>query len=384
MTDNIEIENSPKPLSSFEVILLGLNKIILLYLFPIVAIFSFLFAIFIYKGNNNLIGMGIIATGITGYFLYNIYKETPEKERWLISIFKRYYITWLPGLHLLIYPIMRVDHRITVDATKVFDIFMEEGSHKLEFKRGSAGLSIKIFARVKNPYKAAYEINITEEEIEGIELKERDKGITRLPERWMYFLAVKVEAAVRGVCGKYTIDDAIQAKAEGIELKDGIVKEAKEIAKNSTKDLEIEIEQIAFSAIILSPDLEKARDAVYIEEQAVEKQKQTLEKQRIEADGEEIRQDGVKRGLYKLISDLTDKNGNVVKESDMTLGDAMQFEITRKTVDKIDGVTIINTGEDGIPDKTAASFGAKFGVGFGATAEQKKHKQERSKGEDKE
>lgn len=385
-------EDSPRTkniqkLSVFEEMLLLVNKVILFGFFPLVIIFSFLLRIFVFKGNNTLVGLIIIAIAITGYILYNTYKETPEKEEWLISAFKRYYITWRSGLHFLIRPIMRIDHKITINATKVFDIFMEEGSHKLEFTNGSAGLSIKVMARALNSYKAAYEINITEEEIRAIELKEKDKGTTRLPEIWMYFIAIKIEAAVRGVCGNLSIDDAIQAKAiddsGGIEFEidPEIIVRAVRIATSSISGYEIVIEQITFSAVTLSPEIEKARDAIYIAEQDVLKQKQILKKQKVEADGAEVIADGIKRALWKSIEGMTDENGNTL-ESKMSFADAMQFKVVMEAVKHIGDVTMISSGGGiDIPESIATQIGASFGVGFGATTK-KNDKREKDQEDD--
>ena len=363
-------------LSFLEQVLLYLNETIL-FVLPLFIIIASL-ALAIFGKNGSFTGLAIIVVGIMGYVLYNTFKETPEKEVWLISAFKRYYTRWLPGLHFLPYPIMRIDHKITINATKVFDIFMREGSHKLEFNNGSAGLSIKVLARAMNPYKAGYEISITDKEIDAIEIEEKDKGITRLPERWMYFTAVKVEAVARGICGNMSIDEAIQAKVFGdseeeteLRINSVIIEKVISIAIESLKDYEIKIEQITFSAITLSDDIEKARDAIYIEEQAVLKQEQTLKKQMVEAKGEKVRQEGIKKGLYELVSDQTDEKGNVLKKSDMTLGDAMQFELTKSLTTKVGDVTIISSGNDNIPENTAASFGAKFGAGFNAGTNKK-------------
>ena len=386
-TDNGPKTKNRKLLSDFESILLLLNQAILFGFFPLVIIVSSLFTIFVFKGNNILVGLVIIAIAITGYILYNTYKETPEKEEWLISVFKRYYITWLPGLHFLVRPIMKIDHKITINATKVFDIFMEEGSHKLEFTNGSAGLSIKVMVRALNSYKAAYEINITEEEIKAIELKEKDKGTTRLPERWMYFVAIKIEAVVRGVCGNLSIDDAIQAKAiddsEGVEyeIDPEIIARAVRIATRSISDYDIEIEQITFSAVTLSPEIEKARDDIYIAEQDVLKQKQILEKQKIEADGAEVIADGIKRALWKSIEGMTDENGNTLK-SKMSFADAMQFKVVMEAVKHIGDVTMISSGGGiDIPESIATQIGASFGVGFGATTK-KNDKREKDQEDD--
>ena len=372
-------EINQRPLDIWENFMINLEKNIIFILFPVMLILSLFFVIFSDDKKDFFIGFEVITIAVFVYILYNIFREVPEKEQWLISVFKNYYVTWMPGLHLLLYPIMRIDHKVTIDATKVFDIFMEKDSHRLEFKNGSAGLVIKVMARAMDAYNATYEIKITNEEIQGIEIKEKDEGITKLPEIWMYLAAIKIEAAVRGVCGNLSIDDAIQAKAissddDKIEIDPEIIARAVRIASKSLVDYDIVIEQITFSAIALSKKIEEARDAIYIEEKAVEKQKWTLKKQQIEADGEVVKAEGINRALWKIVGDMEDSDGNTLK-SKMSFGDAMQYTVVTEAVKHIGEVTVVNSGGGAaIPDSIASQVGAEFGVGFRAVKRGDKNK----------
>ncbi len=374
-----------RTLDRFDIILLTIEKYFILILLPLVIVVLFMLGMFSEERSDLLIGYGIVVVAIFVYIIFNLIRETPEKQQWLISVFKRYHVTWLPGLHLVWYPIMRIDYKVTIDSTKVLDVFMEEGSHKIEFDVGSAGLRIKVMIRATDAYKAAYDINLTDEDIRGIEVREEDRGNISLSEMWMYFAAIKIEDAVRGVCGKYTIDDAIKAKSiqdsqEGDdENKSALIAQCVVNANNSLKDYGIVAKQITFSAITLSPEIAKARDDIYIAQKDAEKQTKILEKQKVEADGEVVLADGKNRALWKIIGDMEDEEGNPLK-SRMSFADAMQYIIVQEAVKHIGDVTVVSSGGSvSIPENIATQIGAEFGVGFGAV---KRGDRKKEKGDD--
>lgn len=355
--------------------------------------------------NPVYIGYGILALIPIGYFIYTgqIIVQVPEKKVFMLSAFKKYYKTLNPGLHFIVPLVMKVDRELTVAATKVFDIYLRTGTNKLEFKDGSVGVAVKVFCKAYNPYKLGYGMSVTDEEIGGIEQQEIDKGFAKLPENWMYFAATKIEAAARGVSGRYTIDQAIEARSVGKkgeegEFKEFIIGEIQDEANRGLESYEIVVEQIAFSSIELSPELEKARNQIQIEEKGVEVKKRKLKQAQIDASIKEQEGVGERRRLDAIVGDTeiieeTEEGGVKIKKvvkkipSGMTRDQAMRYDIAKDTAKNIDSVTVLSGGDEksSIAMETAARFGASFGTGLNAVKQrEKKEPEDRGKKEEME
>jgi regulator of protease activity HflC (stomatin/prohibitin superfamily) len=325
--------------------------------------------------NPIFLGMGIMGSGIVVYIVLKIYRTVPQKQEWVIEIFGRYYTTWDPGLHFLIPGIMTVRGKVTVDATKMIRIFMRGDEDKLDFDDDSAEVTVEIRARATESYKPTYEVIFTSEEIMAIEDEERKKGNVPLPEYWMYLLLMRVEAALRGVCGGIKLDDAIKSIAKKTETGSGVTTKL-EVDKDISREVEsivdaalkgpygIDVEEILIRNIKLHKDTEKARRDIHLAKKGVKVEEQVVLQEKQKALQEEQKGDGV-RGRLEAI----------VKGTKLTRGDAMDFEIAKEAVSKVRDVTVIGTGEDrGAPSR----IGAEFGAGFGATYK----KQDKKRGDE--
>lgn len=353
------------------------------------------------KINYSSIALGLILFFPVAYASYMemIIILVPEKNIYMVSAFKKFYKALGPGFHIIVPLIMQIDRKLTINASKTFDIYLREGSDRLEFIGGSVGLKAKVVCRAMNAYGVGYEINITNEEIDAIEQLEKDKGLHKLPENWMYITAVIVEAAVRGVAGKYTIDEAIAAtvigeKNEKGEIKRSIILEAINEANNNLDQYGIEVEQLAFSAIDLGPDLEKALNKIQIEKKGVEVKEQKLRQAVIDAKIGEQEGLKVKNRLDAIASDEQSteeyeeggrKKKRVVgkKPSGLTRADVMKWEAAMKTAESVDNISVLTGGKDEpIPLEVAARMGAAFKTGSDAVQRKEKKSKEKTEPEE--
>jgi regulator of protease activity HflC (stomatin/prohibitin superfamily) len=329
----------------------------------------FSLAVGLLKGNSLLFGIGIMILGVTVYIIWQMIYTVPQMQEWVIELFGRYYRTWRPGLHFLIPHIMTIRGKVTVKSTKVIKLFMR-GDSELDFLDDSAELTVEIRAMALDPKCPTYRVIFTDDEIKAIEEEETQKGNTLLPERWMYFTRIRVESAVRGICGRFGIDDAIKsvsyAMEEGkikLEIDESIPESAKVITNEALKPYRIKIEEILITNIKLSEPTEKARREIQIEEKGIQKREKILEQKQVEA--EFGTQEGIRKRneLEAIIASIRDDAGSEIP-SGLTRADAMKWLVAMKATELIDKVTILSGGKDeAIPSEIAARFGASFGVG---------------------
>ncbi len=330
-----------------------------------VAVFS---VIFLIAGSKSptFLGIGIMGSGIVVYILLKMYKTVPQKQEWIIEIFGRYYTTWKSGLHFLVPGVMTIRGKVTVDATKMIRIFMRGDEDKLDFEDDSAEVTVEIRARATESQKPTYEIIFTPEEIMAIEDEERKRGNVPLPENWMYLLLMRVEAALRGICGRMVLDDAIKSVALSAETKAGEQKSESKLSKDISEKVKaivnaalketyaINVEEILVRNIRLHKDTEDARRKIHLAEKGVLVEKQLVLQEKEKALQEQKKGGGIRNRLEAIIED-----------TELTRGDAMDFEIAKEVAGKVKDVTVIGTGDGkGTPAKVGAEFGVGFGTGY--------------------
>ncbi|MFA6097190.1 MAG: SPFH domain-containing protein [Candidatus Paceibacterota bacterium] len=348
--------------------------------------------------NSQNIGLGIILLLPFAYAIYMkmIIVMVPEKKRYLLLAFKRYYKSLGPGLHLIVPYIMEVGRELTLAATKMFDIYMKTDSARLEFKGGTIGVNIKLICRAYDSYELGFGIYITDEEIAAIEKTERDMGFDKLPENWMYFAAIKAEAAIRGVCGRYTIDEAIEARSVGKqevgEFRAGIISKALDECNKSVEKYGIIFEQVAFSSIELPKKLEEARNKIQIAVETKKEKDKLLEVAIVDAKiGEQeglktrnrldaIASDEEIKEEYTDHADGNKKKSRVVgkKSSGLSRADVMKWEASMEVAKSVDNISVLSGGKDeSIPLEIAARMGAAFRTGSDSAARKEKQKPEK-------
>lgn len=368
-TEIVKREGTVKKLSGIEAIILFAVQAGIL----IVAVFSVIFLVAGIK-NPILLGMGIMGFGIVVYIVLKTYKTVPQKQEWIIEIFGRYYKTWEPGLHFLVPWIMTIRGKVTVDATKMIRIFMQ-GEDKLDFEDDSAEVTAEIRARTTESKKPTYEIVFTPEEVMAIEEEERKRGNISLPENWMYLLLMRVEAALRGVCGGIKLDDAIKSIAQKTETNDetatelalkDISRDVESIVDTALKDrFGIDIEEILIRNIKLHKDTEKARRNIHLAEKSVLVEEQVVLQEKQKALQEQKKGEGTRNRLEA-----------VIEGTELTRGDAMDFEIATEVAGKVGEVTVIGTGDGkGTPAKVGAEFGVGFGTGYKERDKKRRNKE---------
>ena len=343
----------------------GIEAIILFIVIACISVIAVSSVIFLIVGINNstFLGMGIMGFGIVVYIALKMYRTVPQKQEWVIEIFGRFYTTWGAGLHFLIPGIMTIRKKVTVDATKMIPISMRGDDNKLNFEDDTAEVMVEIRARTLESYKPTYEIIFTDDEITAIEEKERIKSNVQLSEDWMYLLLMRVEAALRGICGRMKLDDAIKSSARKTETGSGVTTEpefnkdissqVENIVNEALKDkYAIYVEEILIRNIKLHKDTEKARREIHIAEKCVKTEEQIVLQEEQKAIQEAKKGKGTR-----------DRLEAIVKDTELTRGDAMDFEIATKVAGKVKDVTVIGTGDG---KGTPAKVGAEFGVGFGA------------------
>lgn len=359
-TEIVKKERTVKEVSGIEAIILFAVQAGIL----IVAVFSVIFLVAGIK-NPILLGMGIMGFGIVVYIVLKTYKTVPQKQEWIIEIFGRYYRTWEPGLHFLVPWIMTIRGKVTVDATKMIRIFMRGDEDKLDFEDDSAEVTVEIRARTTESYEPTYGIIFTDDEIRAIEDEEKKRGNVPLPEYWMYLLLMRVEAALRGICGRMKIDEAIKSIARETKNGDNITTKS-EFSKDISRDVEvvvdealkdkygIDVEEILIRNIKLHTDTEEARRNIHLAEKGVLVEEQIVFQEEQKALQEQKKGEGTR-----------DRLEAVIKGTELTRGDAMDFEIAREVAGKVGEVTVIGTGDGkGTPAKVGAEFGVGFGTGY--------------------
>ncbi|KAF5420377.1 MAG: Regulator of protease activity HflC, stomatin/prohibitin superfamily [Candidatus Methanocomedens sp.] len=313
--------------------------------------------------NPTFLGMGIMGLGIVVYIALKMYRTVPQKQEWVIEIFERYYTTWGPGLHFLIPGFMTIRNKVTVDATKMIKLFMRGDDNKLNFEDDTAEVTVEIRARTLESYKPTYGIIYTDDEIAAIEGEERIKSNVPLPEHWMYLPLMRVEATLRGICGRMKLDDAIKLSARKTETGSGVTTES-EFNKDISRNVEnvvnaalkykyaIDVEEILILNIKLHKDTEEARRKIHIAEKGIKVEEQVVLQEEQRALQEEKKGEGIINRLDAIIRDTP-----------LTRSHAMDFEIAKEEASKVKDITVIRTGDG---KGTFSKIGAEFGVGFGA------------------
>lgn len=367
----------------------GVEAIILFIVIAGVSIIAISSVILLIVGikNPTFLGMGIMGFGIVVYITSKMYRTVPQKQEWVIEIFGRYYKTWEAGLHFLIPGIMTVRGKITVDSTKIIKLFMR-GDDQLDFKDDSAELTVEIRAKTTESEKPTYQVIFTDDEIKTIEADEEKKGNTLLPEDWMYLTRIRVESAMRGICGQVNIDSAIESissehdlgenDAEATTEDKNITQRAQDISNEVLEDYGIIIEEVLITNLKLSKETEAARREIHIEAKGVDKRKQILKQKEVEA--KMGKQEGlrIREELNEIIAPSTGKDDKEVP-SGLNLSDAMNYKLGMKATEKIGNVTILSGSESdkNIPLDIAARFGAAFGTGNETVKSKKKRTEEK-------
>ena len=309
---------------------------------------------------STMLGLGIMLLGLYVWFAMNMFLQVSEMKEVIIELFGEYYKTLKPGLHAIIPLVMKVRSIITVEATKMFEIFLRGDEDKLEFSNDSAEVTVHIRAKVTDSRKATYGMDFTSTEIKAIEKREKDKGNVAFPEYWMYMALFRTEAAVRGVCGKISIDEAIKSTAQvskaGINLSHqanvNISGDVQTVVDEALKEkYSIEIEEVLMKNIKLTPTTEAKRRERFLEEINVE----IAELKKLQQEKED---QGIRLGFDAIR-----------KDTDLSVGDILDWKLLMKAADKLDNVTIISGGEG---KDIATDMGSRFGAGFGAVTKDKK------------
>ena len=322
----------------------GIEAIILFVVKIGIVAMAVLSIIFLIAGikSSIFLGMGIMGFGIVVYILLKMYKTTPQKQEWIIEIFGRYYTTWKAGLHLMIPWIMTIRGKVTVNSTKIIKLFMR-GDDKLDFKDDSAELTVEIRARATESYKPTYQVIFTDDEIKTIEADEEKKGNTLLPEDWMYLTRIRVESAMRGICGQVNIDEAIESiSSENVSEENdtksaknkNITQRAKNISDEVLKDYGIEIEEVLITNLKLSKETEAARREIHIEAKGVDKREQILKQKEVEAKMGEQEGLKIRNELDKIVASSVDEDGKKVP-SGLSRGDAMNYKLGMETAKNV-------------------------------------------------
>ena len=352
----------------------GIESVIFFALIAGIAIIVLLSIVFLVIGamkSSILLGIGLIGFGFVIYIISKMWKTVPHKQEWIIEIFGRYYITWKSGLHFLVPGVMTIRGKVTVEATKMIRIFMRGDEDKLDFEDDSAEVTVEIRARATESFNPTYEIIFTPEEIMAIEDEEKKRGNVPLPENWMYLLLMRVEAALRGVCGGIKLDDAIKSIAGETKTGSGVATKT-ELRKDISEEVEsivdsalkgrygIDVEEILIRNIKLHKDTEGARRKIHLAEKSVLVEKQIVLQEKQKALQEQEKGGGIRDRLEAIIEDTK-----------LTRGDAMDFEISKEAVSKVGDVTVIGTGKD---KSSLSGVGAEFGAGFSATNKERDKK----------
>jgi len=317
------------------------------------------------------LGPGIMLLGFYIWIAIKMFIQVPQMKEVIIELFGEYYKTLEPGLHAIIPWVMKERSMITVEATKMFEIFMRGDEDKLEFSNDSAEVTVHIRAKVTNSHDATYYIDFTDAEIEAIESKEKKRGNVIFPEDWMYLALFRAEAAVRGVCGNIGVDEAIKSTAQisageinlTHQLNVNISTKVQEVVNKAlTEKYSIDIEEILIKNIKLSEETEKKRREKFLESINVEIEKLKVEQAEQKKLQQEKADEGIRLGLDAIM-----------KDTGLTVGDILDWKLLMKATEKLDNVTIISSGEG---KDISAEMGAKFGAGFGAVARDKMKKEE--------
>ena len=321
-----------------------------------------------------LLGLGIMLLGLYVWFAILAICQVPTPQEWPVELFGEYHRTLYPGLNFIIPGVEKVRSKITVGATRTIRIFMRGKEDKLDFTDDSAEVTVEIRAKVLGSYKPTYHIIFTGDEIRAIEEEEKQKGNVRLPENWMYLLMMRVEAALRGICGGMNLDDVIKSVARRVKTEAG---EKVELELEFDKDVsrmveivvdaalkeryDIDVEEVMIKNVKLSEPTEKGRRAIQLAKKKVEVETVNVlkEEQIVRQTIQKALQDEQKgAGIQKMLDAI------VADNPDLSRADAMDYLIRMKVAETVEDVNILSTGkEDDIPTDLGVRFGATFGLG---------------------